>query len=80
MHAPVEDAYSRQPLLMRILVRRLVYRHPRTWGALCLAAGAWVLILGAILCAYGLWWGAALLAAGALELWVASRLLGTTRG
>jgi hypothetical protein len=80
MHATTDDAYSRQPLLMRVLVRRSAYRHPRAWGGLCLAAGAWVLILGAILCADALWWGAALVAVGALELWVASRLLHPTRG
>jgi signal transduction histidine kinase len=64
-----------QPWLMRILVRPVVYRHPRAWGGVCLAAGLWVFILGVILCAYGYWWGALLIAIGALEVWVAYRLL-----
>jgi hypothetical protein len=65
----------RQPLIMRILVRPLVYRHPRAWGSVCLAAGSWVFVLGTILCAYGFWWGASLMAVAALELWIGYRLL-----
>jgi signal transduction histidine kinase len=64
-----------QPLVMRILVRPLVYRHPRAWGGVCAAAGLWVFVLGIILCAYHFWWGAAVIAVGALELWIAYRLL-----
>jgi signal transduction histidine kinase len=60
---------------MRILVRRYVYRHPRAWGSVCLAAGSWLVILGTILCAYGFWWGAGLIAVGALEVWIAYHLL-----
>jgi signal transduction histidine kinase len=66
---------ARQPLLMRILVRPQVYRHPRAWGGVCLGAGAWVFILGVVLSSYGFWWGALLIAVGALELWIAYRLL-----
>jgi signal transduction histidine kinase len=65
----------RQPLLMRILVRPVVYRHPRAWGGVCLAAGIWVFVLGVILCSVGFWWGVLLIAVGALELWIAYRLL-----
>jgi hypothetical protein len=75
MHAPTDNVAPSQPLLMRILVRPFVYRHPRAWGGVCLAAGTWVFILGAILCSYGFWWGASLMAVAALELWVAYRLL-----
>jgi hypothetical protein len=39
------------------------------------AAGAWVFVLGVILCCFGFWWGALLIAVGALELWIAYRLL-----
>ncbi len=73
--APGDGVIPAQPLLMRILVRRYVYRHPRAWGSLCLAAGSWLVILGTILCAYGFWWGAGLIAVGALELWIAYHLL-----
>jgi signal transduction histidine kinase len=73
--APADDVIPAQPLLMRILVRRYVYRHPRAWGSVCLAAGSWLVILGTILCVYGFWWGAGLIAVGALELWIAYRLL-----
>ena len=69
------NVVPQQPLLMRILVRPSVYRHPRAWGGVCLAAGAWVLVLGVILCAFGFWWGALLIAVAALELWIAYRLL-----
>ena len=73
--APGDDVIPAQPLLMRILIRPYVYRHPRAWGSVCLAAGSWICILGTILCAYGFWWGAGLIAVGALELWIAYRLL-----
>jgi len=75
MRAPNDDATPRRPLIMRILVRRAAYRHPRAYGGACLAAGLWVFVLGVILCSYGFWWGALLIAVGALELWVAYHLL-----
>ena len=75
MSASSENVAGAQPLVMRILVRPSVYRHPRAWGGVCLAAGLWVFVLGVILCSYRFWWGAALTAVGALELWIAYRLL-----
>ena len=75
MSASSENVAGAQPLVMRILVRPSVYRHPRAWGGVCLAAGLWVFVLGVILCAYRFWWGAALIAVGALELWIAYHLL-----
>src|SRR5580700_10854661 len=71
-----DDTVTRpEPLLMRVLVRPSVYRHPRAWGGVCLAAGSWLVILGTILCSYGFWWGAGLIGVGALELWIAYHLL-----
>jgi signal transduction histidine kinase len=70
-----------EPLLMRILVRRSVYRHPKAWGGVCLAAGAWLVFLGLAMLAVGgswragFWWGPPLIAIGALETWIAYRLL-----
>ena len=75
MLAPNDDVTPRRPLIMRILVRRAAYRHPRAYGGACLAAGLWVFVLGVILCSYGFWWGALLIAVGALEIWVAYHLL-----
>jgi hypothetical protein len=75
MFTPIDNVTPRQPLVMRILVRPLVYRHPRAWGAVCSVAGLSVFVLGAILCSYRFWWGGALIAVGALELWIAYRLL-----
>jgi hypothetical protein len=75
MNASIDEIARSQPLAMRILIRRFVYRHPKAWASLCLAAGSWLVILGTILCAYGFWWGAGLMAVGALELWIAYRLL-----
>jgi len=75
MNAPSENVAGAQPLVMRFLVRPAVYRHPRAWGGVCLAAGLWVFVLGVILCSYRFWWGAALIAVGALEVWIAYRLL-----
>jgi signal transduction histidine kinase len=60
---------------MRLLVRPAAYRHRRTFGGACLVAGAWLVVLGVILCSYGFWWGAALIAVAALELWIAYQLL-----
>jgi len=64
-----------EPLIMRFLVRPAAYRHAKSYGIACLVAGAWLVILGIILCSYGFWWGAALIAVAALELWIAYRLL-----
>jgi hypothetical protein len=75
MSASSENFAHAQPLVMRILVRPSVYRHPRAWGGVCAAAGLWVFALGIILCAYRFWWGTAVIAVGALELWIAYRLL-----
>jgi signal transduction histidine kinase len=76
VYAPTPDSIARsQPLIMRILVRPYVYRHPKAWGGVELAAGGWVLILGLLLCGYGFWWGAALIAVAALQLWIAYHLL-----
>ena len=74
-YAPSDNVAASQPLLMRILVRPVVYRHPRAWGGVCLAAGVWLVFLGVILCNFRFWWGAALIAVGALEMWIAYRLL-----
>ena len=79
MSASSESVARAQPLVMRILVRPVVYRHPRIWGGVCSAAGLWVFVLGVILCSYRFWWGAALIAVGALELWIAYRLLRDTQ-
>jgi hypothetical protein len=75
MYARIDNNIPRQPLVMRILVRPVVYRHPRTWGGVCSVAGLWVFVLGVILCSNRFWWGTALIAVGALELWIAYRLL-----
>ena len=65
----------REPLLIRILIRRFLYRHPKAWGGAYFTAGCAHVILGLILTAYGYWWGTGLIAIAALELWVAHRLL-----
>jgi signal transduction histidine kinase len=75
MYAPTDNVPSSRPLIMRILVRPSAYRHPKAWGGACMAAGLWLLILGAILCSAGYWWGGLLIAVAALELWIAYRLL-----
>ena len=79
MSASSENVAGAQPLVMRILVRPFVYRHPRAWGGVCSAAGLWVFVLGVILFSYRFWWGAALMAVGGLELWIAYRLLHVRR-
>jgi signal transduction histidine kinase len=75
MYAPKDDVTSSEPLIMRILLRPFIYRRSKAWGSMYLVVGAWLVILGVILCSVGFWWGAALIAAGALELWIAYRLL-----
>jgi hypothetical protein len=75
MNESIDSIARAQPLVMRILVRRLAYRHPKAFGGVCTAAGLWLVFLGIILVSYRFWWGAALVAVGALELWIAYRLL-----
>ena len=70
---------AREPLIMRILIRRFLYRHPRAWGGAYLAAGCVHILLGIILSAYKYWWGAGLVAVGALELSAAHQLLRSHR-
>ena len=75
MRASDDNVTRPEPLVMRVLLRPSAYRHPKAWGSACLAAGLWLVILGAILCSYGFWWGAGLIAVAGLELWIAYRLL-----
>ncbi len=62
-------------LITKLPAGPFIYRHPKACGRMYLPVGAWLVILGAILCGYGYWWGAALIAVGALELWIAYHLL-----
>lgn len=76
MYAPTENIPSKRPLIMKILVRKFVYRHhPKAWAGLTFVVGTWLLILGTILCIYGFWWGAALIAVAALEASVGVHLV-----
>ena len=85
MNASTDSIARSQPLVMRVLVRRVVYRHPKFWGGVCLAAGAWLVFLGLALLAVGgswragFWWGPPLIAIGTLETWIAIRLLHVAR-
>jgi hypothetical protein len=85
VNASTDSIARSQPLVMRVLVRRVVYRHPRFWGSVCLAAGAWLVFLGLALLAVGgswragFWWGPPLIAIGTLETWIAIRLLHVAR-
>ena len=75
MQAPEGDVPVQESLLVRILIKRFLYRHPKAWGGAYLVAGCVHVFLGLILAAYGFWWGTGLIAIAALELWVAHRLL-----
>ena len=75
MQAPEGDVPAQESLLIRILIKRFLYRHPKAWGSAYLVAGCVHVFLGLILSAYGFWWGTGLIAIAALELWVAHRLL-----
>ncbi len=76
MYAPTENIPSQRSLIMRILVRKFVYRHhPRAWAALTFVVGTWLVFLGAIMCIYGFWWGAAIIAVAALEISVGVHLV-----
>jgi signal transduction histidine kinase len=75
MQAPGSEVSAQESLLLRILIRRFLYRHPKAWGGMYLVAGCVHVFLGLILSAYGYWWGIGLIAVAVLELWVAHRLL-----
>ncbi len=81
MSASTDNIARSQPLAMRILIRPVVYRHPKAWGGVCLAAGLWLVFLGLAMLAVGsswragFWWGPPLIAVGALETWIAIWLL-----
>ena len=80
MHAPADNVYFSQPLLMRLLVRSWEFRHPSTWVAVRVVCGLFNVGLGVFLLAYasslGQWaWLAALpLAGAALIFWTVYRL------
>jgi len=75
MQVPEGDVPAQESLLVRILIKRFLYRHPKAWGSAYLVAGGVHVFLGLILSAYGFWWGTGLIPIAALELWVAHRLL-----
>ncbi len=77
MRAPNENAIPSRPLITRIVVRSSAYRHPRAWVGVCLAAGVWLVVLGATACGGGFWWGALLIAVAALLFWVGYHLVTT---
>jgi signal transduction histidine kinase len=74
MRAPIDNAASPQPVLMRFLVRSWEYRHPRAWSVFRLAAGIWNLFLGVVLLSYGYWVGLVPLLGSVLIFWTVYRL------
>ncbi len=58
----------RASIRARLALERL---HPRRWIAIRVASGVWLLVLTAVLYAYGVggWWGALLVPAGALHFY-----------
>ena len=77
MGATTEVTNAQRSLIMRILIRRFLYRHPRFWAGAYLTAGGSHVFLGVVLTADGYRWAPGLIAVGALELWVAYQLSGT---
>jgi len=75
MGIPTEVINARQSLITRMLVKRFLYRHPKAWGGMYLAAGGVHVFLGLVMSAYGYRWAPGLIAVGVLELWVAYKLL-----
>jgi hypothetical protein len=75
MGVPTDVVDARRPLIMRILLRRFLYRHPKAWGSAYVAAGCVHVLLGIVLSAYRYGWGAGLIAVGGLELWAGHQLL-----
>jgi hypothetical protein len=64
-----------RPRLERMLIWwPVAYRYARAVAAVHFAAGAWLVILGLILCSYGYYWGATLLVATVLHVWLGYRL------
>jgi hypothetical protein len=64
MYAPTDTITVPTPpripprsILIRVLVRRWDYRHPRFWVGLRLACAIWNLALGVLLVASGHWLG-----------------------
>jgi hypothetical protein len=70
MHAPADNGASPRSVVRRLLLRSWDYRHPRGWAGARFAVGAWLVLLGVLLLAYGHWWAAWLLVAAALAFWV----------
>lgn len=77
MQTTTQDDTDQRPLVVRILVKRFLLRHPVAWGGGYATAGVVHVLLGVILTAYRYWWGTGLIGIGALELWVANQLLRT---
>jgi hypothetical protein len=48
MHAPDENVTRSRSVLMKLLVRSWDYRHPYVFAGLRLAAGIWLVVLGAL--------------------------------
>jgi signal transduction histidine kinase len=80
MHAPADNAYPSQSVLMRFLVRSWEYRRPRLWVGVRVACGIFNVVLGVLILAGVRWlgpltWLAVLpLAGAALIFWTVYRL------
>jgi hypothetical protein len=75
MTTPTEHVTRSRSLIMKYPGGAFAYRHPRACASVEFVVGIWLIIIGAILCAYGYWWGAALFVVTALPFWVAYQLL-----
>ena len=69
---PTDTGLPPRSVAEKLLIRSWEYRHPHAWVAVRVICGAWNVILGILLLAYGFYWiGLAPLAGSALIFWTA---------
>jgi hypothetical protein len=79
MYAPYEQAANSRSLIMKILVRRFVYRAPKFWVGVALVSALLAIPVGLFLCAHGwLGYGLPLLAVGTYHILIAHRVASAT--
>jgi signal transduction histidine kinase len=69
---PADTGLPPRSVAEKLLIRSWEYRHPHAWVAVRVICGAWNVILGILLLAYGFYWlGLVPLAGSALIFWTA---------
>ena len=75
MNTAAGHATRTRSVIMKFPGGEFGYRHPRTIGAVEIAVGVWLVVLGFLLLWGGYWWGVSLFVVAALPFWIGRDML-----